>query len=634
MNERLATSTSPYLRAHAGNPVAWFPWGEEAFAEARRRDVPVLVSIGYSTCHWCHVMARESFAGCRDRRRPQRGLRRDQGRPGGASRGRRRLHGGRGGLHAEPRLAAHGLRDARGPAVLRGHLLPARTPLGMPAFRQVLAAVSEAWTERREQIDGTADAVVSALAEVRAQSAAEPAAAHGRRPGRGGRGAGRARGPRVRRLRRGRSGRAEVPRRDRAALPAGAGRARARRRSTSAVADRALAAMAASPLRDPVEGGFFRYATRRDWSVPHYERMLTDNAQLLDVALDAGDADTAQGIAGFLLRGAAAAGRRVRRGAGLGIVDRRRAQRGRLLRAGCRGPRRASSRRPSTARSSPDGTDSPSARSPARGRGSAGRAGSMRRERRRRRCSASTSPRTAGSCARRSTGSASPRVGDARRLRAARRRTRGARRRDGRCLRTRCARGRWSTACRTADGAATLPGGGDPTLAAQGVGGSGCRVRRATSPRASPRSPTPRRRCGCSARGRPIAPSPSGSSTTHAAAALRAAPRARRAAARRGGARGAAAAARRRRRTTSRIRSWRRRAGIPADVVAIVSTAQAVAVGRGRILAVRREVDARRRGDGVRLPRLRLPAPGHRRGRPRPLSYTQLCIQLCSRQKS
>lgn len=69
----------------------------------------------------------------------------------------------------------------------------------------------------------------------------------------------------------------------------------------SAVADRSLAAMAASPLRDPVEGGFFRYATRRDWTVPHYERMLTDNAQLLDVAVDAGDAATARGIASFLI---------------------------------------------------------------------------------------------------------------------------------------------------------------------------------------------------------------------------------------------------------------------------------------------------------------------------------------------
>src|SRR5581483_4984118 len=58
---RLGTATSPYLLQHADNPVDWWPWGEEAFAEARRRDVPLLISIGYAACHWCHVMAHESF---------------------------------------------------------------------------------------------------------------------------------------------------------------------------------------------------------------------------------------------------------------------------------------------------------------------------------------------------------------------------------------------------------------------------------------------------------------------------------------------------------------------------------------------------------------------------------------------
>ena len=62
MTNRLADTLSPYLRAHADNPVDWRPWGAEAFDEARRRDVPLLISIGYSTCHWCHVMARESFS--------------------------------------------------------------------------------------------------------------------------------------------------------------------------------------------------------------------------------------------------------------------------------------------------------------------------------------------------------------------------------------------------------------------------------------------------------------------------------------------------------------------------------------------------------------------------------------------
>ncbi|MEL0039895.1 MAG: DUF255 domain-containing protein, partial [Ilumatobacter sp.] len=58
---RLSGETSPYLRQHRENPVDWFPWGQEAFDEARRRDVPVLLSVGYSACHWCHVMAHECF---------------------------------------------------------------------------------------------------------------------------------------------------------------------------------------------------------------------------------------------------------------------------------------------------------------------------------------------------------------------------------------------------------------------------------------------------------------------------------------------------------------------------------------------------------------------------------------------
>ena len=60
MANRLATESSPYLLQHKDNPVDWYPWGDEAFAAARKRGVPVLVSIGYSTCHWCHVMAHES----------------------------------------------------------------------------------------------------------------------------------------------------------------------------------------------------------------------------------------------------------------------------------------------------------------------------------------------------------------------------------------------------------------------------------------------------------------------------------------------------------------------------------------------------------------------------------------------
>lgn len=303
MNPRLAKATSPYLRAHAGNPVAWFPWGEEAFAEARRRDVPVMVSIGYSTCHWCHVMARESFE--------------DETTAAELDAGFVSIKVDR---EEHPEVDAAYMAAAgaftqnlgwpltvfatpEGRPFYAGTYFPPQPRMGMPAFRQVLAAVREAWTERRDQIDETADAVAGALAEVRASEpaagapapdpddllAAARALATREDPRFGGFGDPSRPAPkfpvatalRFLQTRLVRQGAAEA----------------------SAVADRALAAMAASPLRDAVEGGFFRYATRPDWTVPHYERMLTDNAQLLDVAMDAASdsSDIARGIAAFLI---------------------------------------------------------------------------------------------------------------------------------------------------------------------------------------------------------------------------------------------------------------------------------------------------------------------------------------------
>ena len=87
-------ATSPYLLQHADNPVDWWEWGPEAFAEARRRDVPVLLSVGYAACHWCHVMAHESFEDEATAALPERALRQHQGRPRGAARRRRGLHAG------------------------------------------------------------------------------------------------------------------------------------------------------------------------------------------------------------------------------------------------------------------------------------------------------------------------------------------------------------------------------------------------------------------------------------------------------------------------------------------------------------------------------------------------------------
>jgi uncharacterized protein YyaL (SSP411 family) len=302
VNPRLADATSPYLRAHAGNPVAWYPWGEEAFAEARRRDVPVMVSIGYSTCHWCHVMARESFED------PVTAAELDAGFV--SIKVDREEHPE---VDAAYMAAASAFTPnlgwpltvfatPEGRPFYAGTYFPPTPRAGIPAFRQVLAAVGEAWTQRRDEIDQTADAIADALAEARATPAgpsAVPSAADlvaaaralaGREdPRHGGFGdpaAGAPKFPVATALRflQTRVVRDTAP-------------------EAAAVADRALTAMADSPLYDAVEGGFFRYATRPDWTVPHYERMLTDNAQLLDVAVDAQPPrpELAGGIAAFLI---------------------------------------------------------------------------------------------------------------------------------------------------------------------------------------------------------------------------------------------------------------------------------------------------------------------------------------------
>ncbi len=293
MTNRLADTLSPYLRAHADNPVDWYPWGPEAFAEAQRRDVPLLISIGYSTCHWCHVMARESFADPDTAALINRDF--------VAVKVDREEHPDVDGAYMAAASAFTQnlgwpltiFTTPRGRTFYAGTYWPPEARQPMPAFRDVLAAVNEAWTVRRTQAEESADAVTDALARA-AESvpadlpdaaalagAAETIAAREDRQFGGFGGAPKfpvattlslLQTPLVRR---------EAP-------------------DAAASADRALAAMSGSALRDE-DGGFFRYATQRDWTVPHYERMLTDNAQLLLVALEAGDESTVRGIADFLV---------------------------------------------------------------------------------------------------------------------------------------------------------------------------------------------------------------------------------------------------------------------------------------------------------------------------------------------
>ncbi len=141
---RLARERSPYLLQHAGNPVDWYPWGDDAFARARAEDKPIFLSIGYSTCHWCHVMEHESFVERGDRRAAEPRLRLDQGRSRGAARRRPRLHGVRAGDDRLRRLADDGVPDAGPEAVLRRHLLSADIAVGQAGLRSTCCRSSPA----------------------------------------------------------------------------------------------------------------------------------------------------------------------------------------------------------------------------------------------------------------------------------------------------------------------------------------------------------------------------------------------------------------------------------------------------------------------------------------------------------
>lgn len=289
MVNRLADAVSPYLRQHADNPVDWYPWGEDAFAEARRRDVPVMVSVGYATCHWCHVMARESFSD------PEVGA--ALGERFVAVKVDREEHPD---VDASLMAAASAFTQhlgwpltvfttPGGAPFYAGTYWPPVPVQGHPAFRDVLDAVSQAWEQRREQVLETGETIRAALRD------AATGRVPGGPPGPGGEldVAGWAPGV-VDGLEaledRAHGGFGGAPK-----FPVAPGLELLLDVAASSVVDeavgaRALAlagrtvdAMAASPLRD-ADGGFFRYATRADWSEPHYERMLYDNAQLLSAA--------------------------------------------------------------------------------------------------------------------------------------------------------------------------------------------------------------------------------------------------------------------------------------------------------------------------------------------------------------
>jgi uncharacterized protein YyaL (SSP411 family) len=298
MPNRLAGAVSPYLLAHADNPVDWHPWGEEAFAEARERDVPLFISIGYATCHWCHVMARESFSNGPVAAKlnaafvPVKVDREEHPDVDAAYLAAASAFSPNLGWP----LSVFATPDGR--AFFAGTYFPPEPRGGLPSFAQILDAVTDAYTRRRDDVAATAAQVAEAVNSLRVDAARGPADA-GSAAGAGG--AAEPPLPDAEQVNAAISelvaaedpefgGFAAPPEYAGPKFPAvpvlafllDSGSAEGER-----TAAHTLERMSRSPLRDAVDGGFFRYGTRRDWGVPHYERMLYDNAGLLRLYADA-----------------------------------------------------------------------------------------------------------------------------------------------------------------------------------------------------------------------------------------------------------------------------------------------------------------------------------------------------------
>ncbi|MGW7649932.1 thioredoxin domain-containing protein [Streptomyces bobili] len=277
MANRLAHETSPYLLQHADNPVDWWPWSTEAFEEARRRGVPVLLSVGYSSCHWCHVMAHESFedeatAGYLNEHFVSVKVDREE-RPDVDA------------VYMEAVQAATG----QGGWPMTVFLTPDAEPFyfgtyfppvprqGMPSFRQVLEGVRQAWGERRDEVAEVAGKIVRDLAG-REISYGDSLAPGEEQLAQALLGLTREYDPQ-------RGGFGGAPKFPPSMVIEFLLRHHARTGADGALqmARDTCERMARGGIYDQLGGGFARYSVDRDWIVPHFEKMLYDNALLCRV---------------------------------------------------------------------------------------------------------------------------------------------------------------------------------------------------------------------------------------------------------------------------------------------------------------------------------------------------------------
>src|SRR3954463_5041655 len=275
MANRLANETSPYLLQHAENPVDWHPWGQEALGRARAEDKPILLSIGYAACHWCHVMERESFED------PQvAALMNEHFVPVKVDREERpdvdAIY-----MDAVQAMTGHGgwplnaFLTPEGVPFYAGTYFPPEPRQGMPSWRQVLAGVAEAWREQREEIEQAGRTILPRLrgaAQLEAQEGGvDPAGLVAA----------------VAELRRGYDWDHGGFSQHAPKFPSASVIEFLLARGEREMALHTLRAMASGGMYDQIGGGFARYSVDSRWIVPHFEKMLYDNALLARAYLHA-----------------------------------------------------------------------------------------------------------------------------------------------------------------------------------------------------------------------------------------------------------------------------------------------------------------------------------------------------------
>ncbi|NOX24448.1 MAG: thioredoxin domain-containing protein [Actinobacteria bacterium] len=275
MPNRLVNATSPYLRQHADNPVDWFEWGPDAFALARERDVPILLSIGYAACHWCHVMAHESFEDDTTARFMNEHFvsikvdREERPDIDGIYMEALQAMRGQGGWPLTAFL------DSEGRPFFAGTYFPPTDRHGHPSFMRVLDSIHRLWVDDRTSVFDRAERLVKSL---RVATPTEPFTVNAESAEH----AMRALTSQFDTVHGGFGHAPKFPQAPLLELLAAIAS-----RHTDEIGDQAthmlstsLHAMAAGGIYDHIDGGFARYSVDEKWLIPHFEKMLYDNALL------------------------------------------------------------------------------------------------------------------------------------------------------------------------------------------------------------------------------------------------------------------------------------------------------------------------------------------------------------------